>query len=55
MVMDMMQITIVGHDNHTDDYYPYYEQYQSDINICYSNLIEITPSTNPEKDIKPKM
>jgi hypothetical protein len=24
-------------------------------NICYSNLIEITPSTNPEKDIKPKM
>jgi hypothetical protein len=30
------------HNIHTDDYYPYYEQYQSDINICYSNLIEIT-------------
>ena len=44
-----------GHNNHPDDYYPYYEQYQSDIDICYSNLIEITPSTNPKKDIKPKM
>ena len=44
-----------GHNIHTDDYYPYYEQYQLDINICYSNLIEITPSTNSEKDIKPKM
>jgi hypothetical protein len=24
-----------GHNIHTDDYYPYYEQYQSDINICF--------------------
>ena len=24
-----------GHNNHTDDYYPYYEQYQSDINIMF--------------------
>ena len=26
----------------------------SQISICFSNLIEITPTTNPEKDIKPK-
>ena len=41
-------------NNYTDDYYSYYEQYQSESNICFSNLIEITPTSNLEKDINPE-